>query len=124
MRNSIKKHSKAPKWITTHLDQENAPVVVFEGFFDMLSFATLCGGVKHNYVCLNSIVNVPVAIEVLRSMGDKVLLCLDNDDGGDKATKQMLDALPEAKDIRQGFAPYKDVNEYLISTLEGEEMLP
>ena len=124
MRNSIKKHSKAPKWITTHLDQENAPVVVFEGFFDMLSFATLCGGVKHNYVCLNSIVNVPAAIEVLRSMGDKVLLCLDNDDGGDKATKQMLDALPEAKDIRQGFAPYKDMNEYLISTLEGEEMLP
>ena len=124
MRNSIKKHSKAPKWITTHFGRENAPVVVFEGFMDMLSFATLCGGVKHNYVCLNSIVNVPAAIEVLRSMGDKVLLCLDNDDGGDKATKQMLDALPEAKDIRQGFAPYKDVNEYLISTLEGEEMLP
>lgn len=110
------KGGTSPKGITTHLDRENAPVVVFEGFFDMLSFATLCGGVKHNYVCLNSIVNVPAAIEVLRSMGAKVLLCLDNDDGGDKATKQMLDALPEARDIRQGFAPAKDVNEHLCRT--------
>lgn len=114
----------APKGITTHFDKANAPTVVFEGFMDMLSFATLCGGVKHNYMVLNSTVNAPAAIEVLRPMGGKVLLCLDNDDGGNKATKQILDALPEAKDIRQGFAPYKDVNEYLISTLEGEEMLP
>jgi hypothetical protein len=109
----------APKGITTHFDKANAPVVVFEGFFDMLSFSTLCGGVKHNYACLNSIVNVPAAIEVLRPMGGKVLLCLDNDDGGNKATKQILDALPEAKDIRSRFAPAKDVNEYLCSKRKG-----
>lgn len=118
------KGGTTPKGITTHLDRGNAPVVVFEGFFDMLSFATLCGGVKHNYVCLNSIVNVPAAIEVLRPMGGKVLLCLDNDDGGNKATKQILDALPSAIDIRNRFAPAKDVNEYLISTFEGKEILP
>lgn len=114
----------APKGITTHFDKANAPTVVFEGFMDMLSFATLCGGVKHNYMVLNSTVNAPAAIEVLRPMGGKVLLCLDNDEGGGKATKQMIDALPSAVDIRIRFAPAKDVNEYLISTFEGEEMLP
>lgn len=107
------KGSTAPKGITTHLGIGNAPTVIFEGFFDMLSFATLCGEVRHNYIVLNSIVNVPAAIEALRSMSGKVLLCLDNDQGGDDATRQMIDALPGAQDIRSRFAPAKDVNEYL-----------
>jgi len=113
MRNSIKKHSKAPKWITTHLARGNAPVVVFEGFMDMLSFATLCNGVKHNYIVLNSIVNKEAALEVLKPLPNKVFLCLDNDRGGDDTTRWMLDALPLAIDIRYRFAPAKDVNDYL-----------
>ena len=114
LRSKPYKGGTSPKWITTHLGRENAPTVVFEGFMDMLSFATLCGEVKHNYVVLNSIVNMDAGIEVLRSMGGKVLLCLDNDQGGDDTTRQMLDALPSAVDIRSRFAPAKDVNDYLI----------
>lgn len=124
LRNSLKvggKLSKSPKAITTHFTIENAPVVVFEGFMDMLSFATLCGEVKHNYVVLNSIVNVPAAIEVLRSMDGKVLLSLDNDKGGDDATQQLVDALPGAHDIRSRFAPAKDVNDYLCH-INGESV--
>lgn len=113
LRSKLYKGGSSPKWITTHLGIGNAPTVVFEGFFDMLSFATLCGEVRHNYIVLNSIVNVPAAIEVLRSMECKVLLCLDNDQGGNDATRQMTDALPSAIDIRSRFAPAKDVNEYL-----------
>ena len=109
------KGGTSPKGITTHLDRENAPVVVFEGFFDMLSFATLCGEVRHNYLVLNSIVNAPAAIEILRPMGGRILLALDNDKGGDDTTRQMLDALPSAIDIRSRFAPAKDVNEYLLT---------
>ena len=124
LRSEFFKGSTSPKGISTHLGLKNASTVVFEGFFDMLSFATLSGEVKHNYIILNSIVNTPAAIEVMRSMSGKVLLCLDNDDGGNKATKQILDALPSAIDIRNRFAPAKDVNEYLISTFEGKEILP
>lgn len=113
LRSKLYKGGSSPKWITTHLGIGNAPTVVFEGFFDMLSFATLCGEVRHNYIVLNSIVNVPAAIEVLRSMECKVLLCLDNDQGGNDATRQMINALPSAIDIRSRFAPAKDVNEYL-----------
>lgn len=113
LRSKLYKGGSSPKWITTHLGIGNAPTVVFEGFMDMLSFATLCGEVRHNYVVLNSIVNVPASIKVLRSMGGKVLLCLDNDQGGNDATRQMTDALPSAIDIRSRFAPAKDVNEYL-----------
>ena len=109
------KGGTAPKGITTHLGIGNASTVVFEGFMDMLSFATLCSEVRHNYIVLNSIVNVSSAIEVLRSMDGKVLLCLDNDHGGDNATRQMINALPGAQDIRSRFAPAKDVNEYLCN---------
>lgn len=115
LRSSRYKGGTSPKGITTHLDRDNAPVVVFEGFMDMLSFATLCGGVRHNYITLNSIVNAPAAIEILRDYQGTIYLCLDNDDGGETATKEMLNALSEAKDIREKFAPAKDVNEYLCS---------
>lgn len=118
LRNSLKglsKLAKAPKGITAHLDRENAPVVVFEGFMDMLSFATLCGGVKHNYVVLNSTAMVASGIEVLKTLQNQVYLALDNDDGGESATKEILAAIPGAIDIRSRFAPAKDINDYLTT---------
>lgn len=114
LRNSLRKLSRSPKGITTHLGRENAPVVVFEGFFDMLSFATMCGGVRHNYVVLNSIVNKEAALEVLKTLQNQIYLCLDNDEGGESTTRWLLDALPSAQDIRSRFAPAKDVNDYLV----------
>ena len=115
LRSSFYKGGTSPKGITTHLSKENAPVVVFEGFFDMLSFATLCGGVKHNYIVLNSIVNVDAAINVLKNYQGKIFLALDNDEGGTGATSTILQTLPDAEDIRVKFAPSKDVNEYLCT---------
>lgn len=122
LRNSLKglsKLAKAPKGITVHLDRENAPTVVFEGFMDMLSFATLCGGVKHNYVVLNSTAMVASGIEVLKTLQNQVYLALDNDDGGESATKEILAAIPGAIDIRSRFAPCKDVNDYLTKLKHG-----
>lgn len=109
------KGGTSPKGISTHLGLENAPVVVFEGFFDMLSFATLCGGVRHNYIVMNSIVNKEAALEVLKSFRNQVYLALDNDDGGECATRWLMEYLPSANDIRHKFAPAKDVNEFLVS---------
>lgn len=108
-----RKISARPKTITTHMTISGAPVVVFEGFMDMLSFATMCGGVKHNYVVLNSVSNKESAIEFLRDEKAAIYLCLDNDEAGDITTKAMLGALPTAADIRRRFAPHKDVNDYL-----------
>lgn len=114
LRSNFYKGSTSPKGITTHWLIDGAPVVVFEGFFDMLSFATLCGGVKHNYIVLNSIVNKEAAMEVLKPFQNQVYLCLDNDRGGNDTTSWLLQELPLAIDIRQRFAPAKDVNDYLM----------
>lgn len=115
LRSDRYKGGTSPKGITTHLSLENAPVVVFEGFFDMLSFATLCGGVRHNYIVMNSIVNKEAALEVLKSFRNQVYLALDNDDGGECATRWFMEYLSSANDIRHKFAPYKDVGDYLVS---------
>lgn len=109
------KGGTSPKGITVHLDRGNAPVVVFEGFMDMLSFATLCGGVKHNYVVLNSIVNKEAAFKVLKTLQTQIYLALDNDEGGESATRWLMEHLPSAIDIRERFSPSKDINEYLIN---------
>ena len=115
LRSSKYKGGTSPKGITTHWHIDGVPVVVFEGFFDMLSFATLCGGVKHNYVVLNSIVNVDAAIDAIAGRCRTTYLCLDNDDAGMDATKKIQNAIASAVDIRHHFAPYKDVNDYLMN---------
>ena len=115
LRSSKYKGGTSPKGITTHWHIDGAPVVVFEGFFDMLSFATLCGGVKHNYVVLNSIVNVDAAINAIAGRCRTTYLCLDNDNAGMDATGEIQNAIADAIDIRDHFAPYKDVNDYLMN---------
>lgn len=116
LRSDFFKGCTSPKGITTHLSRENTPVIVFEGFMDMLSFATLCGEVRHNYIVLNSIVNVDAAIEAIRNSRKqygRILLALDNDNGGNEATAKLIETFPDAQDIRKRFAPFMDVNEYL-----------
>lgn len=109
------KLSKSPKAITTYFTLQNVPVVVFEGFMDMLSFATMCGGIKHNYLVLNSCALKDAAIEALKEYKGEISLCLDNDDAGREATQEMLAALPHAKDLSYRYAPCKDINDYLQS---------
>lgn len=108
------KGSKSPKGISTHVISNDAPIVVFEGFMDMLSFATLNGGQKHSYLVLNSVVNVDAALEVLKDVKSPIYLCLDNDKAGTITTQKMLECLPSAQDIRQRILPFKDVNDYLL----------
>lgn len=127
LRNQFYKGGTSPKAITTHMHINGAPVVVFEGFMDMLSFATLDGGVKKNFLVLNSTVNTPTAIEQLKEYQGKIYLCLDNDEAGNSATHQILEQLPDAIDIRARLAPYKDVNDYLRRwpsgiNMDGERM--
>lgn len=112
LRSAAYKGSKAPKGIST-IETGQRAWVVFEGFFDMLAFATMCHGIRHNYLVLNSIVNVPAAISRLSTVQDPVYLALDNDDAGSQATQQLLDVLQTASDIRPRFLPAKDVADYL-----------
>lgn len=116
LRSAYYKGGTSPKGISFSYTIQNAPIVVFEGFFDCLAFFTLCGGIRHNWCVLNSVVNVDSAIERLAAFpSDKLFLCLDNDSAGNDTTAKLLEHLPNAIDIRLRFAPHKDVNDYLLA---------
>lgn len=114
LRSEFYKGGTSPKGITTHLGQENAPTVVFEGFMDMLSWVTMTGKVKHNLVVMNSVVNKEETVDMLRSISGTIYLCLDNDKAGEEATAFIKNALPSAIDYRSHYADHKDVNEFLV----------
>lgn len=113
LRSARFKGSTAPKGISTILTSKNASVVVFEGFMDFLSFRQLEGEEKHSYIVMNSIVHVSETIQALKNF-PKVYLCLDNDDGGRRATAAIIEQLSsDVEDISSRILPFKDVNEYL-----------
>lgn len=104
--------------ITTHFLSETRSTVVFEGFFDMLSWVTLTEKrQKSNFIVLNSVANVAMAIVRIHEgfPSKTIYLALDNDKAGDLATQQLLAAFPAAQDVRPAYRDFKDLNEYLLS---------
>lgn len=88
--------------------------IVFEGFMDLLSYATLYGCPQMNVIVLNSIVNVKRAYPYFDS-AERVYLLLDNDAKGREVTANILAIYGEkAVDKSYHYAPYKDLNEYLM----------
>ena len=98
---------------------------VFEGFFDMLSYATieiwmpksgLCIGLPCDYYVLNGVGEVKLLIPYLKEY-DSIHCYLDNDDAGKTATKSIVRAYPNmAVDESHRYKGYNDLNDYLAGT--------
>ena len=93
-------------------------VLVFEGFFDYLSWLVLNGRQTPGCdVCvLNSVTNIGRALEYIS--GHSAIGCwLDNDDAGRKAFGEIMQAAADSTvyDHTPEFGECKDVNEYLQS---------
>ena len=76
-----------PKEITTFRNESNT-CLVFEGFWDFLSYLTIqkIARTKHDVSVLNSVANVQKAMDFLKSHKE-IYTYLDNDDAGRKATE-------------------------------------
>lgn len=102
--------------------------LVFEGFFDMLSWRALYGSKSLNCdVCvLNSISNWKRSVDYLASHG-KVCLCLDNDEAGRRAVTDIAGSIKrlngnlEVWDMSSSYSAYKDVGEKLESCSSARE---
>jgi len=94
--------------------------LVFEGFFDMLSWRALYGSQSLNCdVCvLNSVSNWKRAVDWLSSHS-KVWLCLDNDEAGRRTVSELAQCVKKINgnldvwDMSASYAQYKDVAEKL-----------
>ena len=107
------KGSSAPKTITT-FDRHGDTALLFEGFFDLLSYLTL----QHkpepivDTAVLNSVVNLPRALPFL-THHTTIHAFLDNDEAGRLTLERLRSALPGATviDRAESYRVHKDLNE-------------
>jgi hypothetical protein len=108
----------SPKEITTFKKGQNL-CLVFEGFWDFLSYLTLqkIEKSKHDIVVLNSTANISKAMVFLKS--HKEVYCyLDNDESGRKTTETIKSVCPNVNDRSVRYAKYKDLNDFLCGKLK------
>ena len=90
---------------------------------DFLSWRKLHPEVQADSIILNSLTLLPKLIPTLHPY-PIIEGFLDNDEAGDRATKQLIDAGLPVKDMRACYALYKDINEYLVQRLQGKKISP
>lgn len=122
LRNPYFKGCFAPKAITTIKGTDRHKLQLFEGFMDFLSWRKLHPEVQADSIILNSLTLLPKLIPSLHPH-PIIESLLDNDEAGDRATKQLFDAGLPVKDMRAYYAPYKDINEYLILAEQRKQIL-
>ena len=122
LRNPYFKGCFAPKAITTIKGTDSHKLQLFEGFMDFLSWRKLHPEEQADSIILNSLTLLPKLIPSLHPY-PIIESLLDNDEAGDRATKQLFDADLPVKDMRACYAPYKDINEYLILAEQRKKIL-
>ena len=122
LRNPYFKGCFAPKAITTIKGTDSHKLQLFEGFMDFLSWRKLHPEEQADSIILNSLTLLPKLIPTLHPY-PIIESLLDNDEAGDRATKQLFDAGLPVKDMRACYAPYKDINEYLILAEQRKQIL-
>ncbi|KAA6323312.1 DNA primase [termite gut metagenome] len=111
----------SPKDMTTVWNNRNT-CLVFEGFWDFLSYLTLQNvkQTKHDAVILNSIANVFKAMDFIKVHKD-IYTYLDNDEGGQRTTRLIKETCPSINDRSAQYAGYKDLNDYLYGKKQIQE---
>ena len=122
LRNPYFKGCFAPKAISTIKGTDSHRLQLFEGFMDFLSWRKLHPEVQADSIILNSLTLLPKLIPSLHPY-PIIESLLDNDEAGDRATKQLFNAGLPVKDMRACYAPYKDINEYLILAEQRKQIL-
>ena len=122
LRNPYFKGCFAPKDISTIKGTDSHKLQLFEGFMDFLSWRKLHPEGQDDSIILNSLTLLPKLIPTLHPY-PIIESLLDNDEAGDRATKQLFDAGLPVKDMRACYAPYKDINEYLTLAEQRKQIL-
>ena len=103
-----------PKDIKTIRNDNKDSCLVFEGFWDFLSYLAIqkVEKSKHDVVVLNSVVNIEKSMSFLKRH-NSIYTYLDNDDAGRKATEFIKSANSIVYNRSTNYTEYKDLNDYL-----------
>lgn len=113
LRNKYFKNSSSPKTFS-FFEKGSKNLLITEGIFDFLSLASMDKELvkKSDAVVLNSLAFIE-KIKLLIPKYKQVLLYLDNDPAGIKATGMLLNLYPNITDKSDSYKPYEDLNEKL-----------
>lgn len=117
LRNSFYKGSLLKKDISL-LKNGSDRIVVFEGFFDALSYIELQENLKEDILVLNSISMLNKAKNYLQNYSE-IFLFLDNDPAGKKTKDELLSSFSNAIDYSFLYNGNKDLNEFLLGCKGG-----
>lgn len=113
LRNKYYKNSSSPKTYS-FLERDAEQLVITEGMFDFLSLATIDEKlvVCSDVIILNSLAFIQ-QIEMILQNYERVLLFLDNDDAGEKATHNLTSRYTHIENCSNRYTGYVDLNEKL-----------
>jgi len=115
IRNAYSKICLGKKDITT-IKNNSKSLLIFEGFFDFLSFKNIEKSLENktsDYMILNSVSMINKIKNSLENY-EKIDLYFDNDDAGNRAVKIIKNENNEAEDCRVLYSDFKDLNEWLV----------
>jgi hypothetical protein len=122
LRNQYYKSSSSPKDIKT-FDNGAKEVIVFEGFFDFLSFISIqknLPSINANYVVLNSISFFEKARPFMEQH-EHIKLYLDQDKTGQNCTRYALSLSNRYKDKSHLYKNHKDLNDWVMNIGKGQK---
>lgn len=121
LRNLYCKTSSSPKDIKT-FDYGAKEAIVFEGFFDFLSFISIqknLQSINANYVVLNSISFFEKARPFMEQH-EQIKLYLDQDKTGQNYSRYALSLSRKYKDESQLYKNHKDLNDWVMNIGKGQ----
>lgn len=121
IRNRFFKGSSSPKGVT-RIKNGSEYLLVFEGFFDLLSYLTMTAKMDvpmQDFLVLNGLAFAPKLCEYLQCY-KSIRLFLDNDPAGRKCIAELLVLGRHLKDEGSSYSSHKDLNAFLVSSYEGK----
>ena len=119
LRNKFYKNCSSPKDITVIKNQQSK-LLICEGIFDLLSLISYDSdfSIKADLLVLNSVAFVKRVPDYLKDYR-QVVLYLDRDKAGKKATEFLLGVNSRAVDKSELYEGYEDVNQWWITKADG-----
>ena len=117
LRNRYFKGTVAPKDITAFIIPTDE-CMIFEGFMDYLSYLTFKQQLQPELdtIVLNSTAHIDRAMNFL-NRHHLIYSYLDNDPAGKKVLSEITSRHGNVRNLSTYFEPYKDLNEYLVQSL-------
>ncbi|GAA3560378.1 toprim domain-containing protein [Snuella lapsa] len=117
LRNRIVKNCSSPKTYSL-IKRDSKQLVIVEGMFDLFSLTVLEKELTNtsDIIVLNSLAFIRDVEDYVNHYVNhyvRILLYLDNDRAGDKATRYLTEIFPFVTDKKETYKNHKDLNEYL-----------